>query len=131
MSVEEFYEGKDFQVSTSPPLPVMVHNKPPFYHYQLSSSAAHSAGQSSITREAFEGLVADFFQRASAPLLRIIERNGLKPEDIDSVELLGGGSRVPKLQVRGSEGEGRQRVSDSLPPCSCCPSASSSLLPWS
>ena len=67
LSVEEFYEGKDFQ--------------------------------STISREAFEGLVADFFHRAAAPLLRIIERSGLKPEDIDSVELLGGGSRVPRLQV--------------------------------
>lgn len=44
-------------------------------------------------------MVADFFQRAAAPLLRIIERNALKPEDIDSVELLGGGSRIPRLQV--------------------------------
>lgn len=29
-----------------------------------------------------------------------MERNSLKPSDIDAVELLGGGSRVPRVQVR-------------------------------
>lgn len=74
ISVEEFYEGKDFQ--------------------------------SSITREDFETLVSGFFERAAAPLLRIIERNSLKPEDVDAVELLGGGSRVPRLQAVLSEALG-------------------------
>ncbi|EFJ52505.1 heat shock protein Hsp70G [Volvox carteri f. nagariensis] len=59
--------------------------------------------QSSITREEFESLAADFFSRATAPLKRILERNGLQPEDIDAVELLGGGSRVPRLQAALSE----------------------------
>ena len=62
--------------------------------------------QSSISREEFEGLVAGFFDRAASPLLRIIERNGLKPEEIDGVELLGGGSRVPRLQAVLSESLG-------------------------
>ena len=104
MSVEEFYEGKDFQVSSVHHPPCLSENHEIPRTYKLSPSTAPSAAQSSITREAFEGLVADFFQRAAAPLLRIIERNSLKPEDIDSVELLGGGSRVPKLQVGGYEG---------------------------
>eukprot|EP00198_Chlamydomonas_reinhardtii_P001208 XP_001690543.1 ER-located HSP110/SSE-like protein [Chlamydomonas reinhardtii] len=59
--------------------------------------------QSSITRDEFEDLAADFFSRAAAPLKRIIERNGLKPEDLDAVELIGGGSRVPRLQAALSE----------------------------
>jgi hypothetical protein len=42
----------------------------------------------------------NFFERAAAPLKRILERNNLKPADLDAVELLGGGTRVPKLQVR-------------------------------
>eukprot|EP00195_Chlamydomonas_chlamydogama_P003215 CAMPEP_0202919692 /NCGR_PEP_ID=MMETSP1392-20130828/76466_1 /ASSEMBLY_ACC=CAM_ASM_000868 /TAXON_ID=225041 /ORGANISM="Chlamydomonas chlamydogama, Strain SAG 11-48b" /LENGTH=990 /DNA_ID=CAMNT_0049613149 /DNA_START=318 /DNA_END=3290 /DNA_ORIENTATION=+ len=73
-SVEEFYDGKDFQ--------------------------------SSITREEFETLAADFFKRAAAPLVRVLERSGLKPEEIEAVELLGGGSRVPKLQAVLSEALG-------------------------
>ncbi|KAG2432896.1 hypothetical protein HXX76_008627 [Chlamydomonas incerta] len=62
--------------------------------------------QSSITREDFEVLAADFFTRAAAPLQRVIERNGLKPEDIDAVELIGGGSRVPRLHAALSEALG-------------------------
>ncbi|KAG2448832.1 hypothetical protein HYH02_006183 [Chlamydomonas schloesseri] len=62
--------------------------------------------QSSITRDDFEVLAADFFTRAAAPLKRIIERNSLKPEDIDAVELIGGGSRVPRLQAALSEALG-------------------------
>jgi hypoxia up-regulated 1 len=78
--------------------------------------------QSSISREEFEGLVAGFFDRAAAPLLRIIERNGLKPEDIDGVELLGGGSRVPRLQAVLMESLGgrsldRHLVSEQGPNC--------------
>ncbi|PNG99289.1 Heat shock protein 17, partial [Tetrabaena socialis] len=48
--------------------------------------------QSTITRDAFEVLAKDFFSRATAPLKRIMERNGLQPGDIDAFELLGGGS---------------------------------------
>ncbi|KXZ47053.1 hypothetical protein GPECTOR_38g290 [Gonium pectorale] len=73
-TVEELYEGKDFQ--------------------------------SSITREQFETLAADFFERAVAPLRRILERNKLQPGDVDAVELLGGGSRVPRLQAVLSEALG-------------------------
>jgi len=53
---------------------------------------------SSITREKFEELAADFFDRAAKPLLAILKRNGLKPTDVSSIELIGGGTRVPKLQ---------------------------------
>mmetsp|Transcript_27424 Transcript_27424/g.69745 ORF Transcript_27424/g.69745 Transcript_27424/m.69745 type:complete len:1029 (-) Transcript_27424:524-3610(-) len=55
--------------------------------------------QSHITREDFEKLAGSFFERAAAPLKRVLERSGLKPEEIDYVELLGGGTRVPRLQA--------------------------------
>ena len=53
---------------------------------------------SSVTREKFEELAADFFERAAKPLLTILERNGLEPSDVTNIELIGGGVRVPKLQ---------------------------------
>lgn len=59
--------------------------------------------QSTITRDEFEALAGDFFERAKAPLIRLLKRNGLKPADVDAVELLGGGSRVPRLQSALSE----------------------------
>lgn len=60
----------------------------------------HAHLQSSITRDAFEELAGDFFKRAAAPLQRILQRNNLTSADVDAVELLGGGTRVPRLQVR-------------------------------
>ncbi|KIZ04287.1 hypothetical protein MNEG_3673 [Monoraphidium neglectum] len=75
-SVEELHEGRDFQ--------------------------------SSIKRADFEELAekGGFWARAAAPLQRLLERNNLKPSDIDAVELLGGGSRVPRLQAALSEALG-------------------------
>ncbi len=67
------------------------------------SSLHHTPPQASITREDFEALAADFFSRAAAPLRRVLERNGVKAEELDAVELLGGGSRVPRLQAALSE----------------------------
>lgn len=54
---------------------------------------------SSIKRQDFEDLAGDFFQRAAKPLQHILQRNGLSAEDVHAVELLGGGSRIPKLQA--------------------------------
>ena len=65
--------------------------------------------QSSITRQRFEELAGPFFEHATRPLLRVLERNNLSVSDIDAVELLGGGSRVPKLQSQLSTAlKGRQ-----------------------
>eukprot|EP00191_Tetraselmis_sp_GSL018_P000225 CAMPEP_0177610198 /NCGR_PEP_ID=MMETSP0419_2-20121207/19625_1 /TAXON_ID=582737 /ORGANISM="Tetraselmis sp., Strain GSL018" /LENGTH=935 /DNA_ID=CAMNT_0019105435 /DNA_START=222 /DNA_END=3029 /DNA_ORIENTATION=- len=53
---------------------------------------------STITREKFEELATGFFARVAEPLTRVLERNGLSPEDVANIELIGGGVRVPKLQ---------------------------------
>jgi hypothetical protein len=45
-------------------------------------------------------------RRRQAPLKALLSRNKLKPSDVDAVELLGGGSRVPKLQTVLSEALG-------------------------
>jgi molecular chaperone DnaK (HSP70) len=46
-----------------------------------------------------------------APLSTLLSRNKLKAPDVDAVELLGGGSRVPKLQAALSEALGGRWVS--------------------
>eukprot|EP00879_Flechtneria_rotunda_P024057 GHRR01025481.1.p1 GENE.GHRR01025481.1~~GHRR01025481.1.p1 ORF type:complete len:539 (+),score=222.19 GHRR01025481.1:412-2028(+) len=66
--------------------------------------------QSSIKREVFEAMAEDFWQRAAAPLSKLLARNKLKPSDVDAVELLGGGSRVPKLQAVLSEALGGRHL---------------------
>lgn len=66
--------------------------------------------QSSIKRSEFEELAGAFWDRAAAPLTTLLTRNKLKPGDVDAVELLGGGSRVPKLQAVLSEALGGRHL---------------------
>ena len=53
---------------------------------------------SKITREKFEELAGDFWERATAPLKKLLEETGIKAEDVHGVELVGGCTRVPRLQ---------------------------------
>jgi len=51
-----------------------------------------------LKREELEDLVKPLLERATAPLEQALSDAKLKPEDIDFVELVGGGSRVPALK---------------------------------
>ena len=51
-----------------------------------------------ITRAKFEQLVDDLLQRSMAPVKQALADAGLKPSDIDEVVLVGGSTRVPKVQ---------------------------------
>ncbi len=48
----------------------------------------------------------DFWQRATLPLTTLMARNNLTAADLGAVELLGGGSRVPRLKAALSEALG-------------------------
>mmetsp|Transcript_35480 Transcript_35480/g.100452 ORF Transcript_35480/g.100452 Transcript_35480/m.100452 type:complete len:803 (+) Transcript_35480:247-2655(+) len=50
-----------------------------------------------LTREKFEELATDVLSRVNTPLEKALENAGLKPEDIDIIELVGGSSRVPAI----------------------------------
>jgi molecular chaperone DnaK len=54
--------------------------------------------QISITRAKFEQLVDDLIERCRIPLLNALKDAKLKPEQIDEVVLVGGSTRVPKVQ---------------------------------
>jgi len=54
--------------------------------------------QMKLTRAKFEQLVDDLLQRSMAPLRQALADAGLKPSDIDEVVLVGGSTRVPKIQ---------------------------------
>lgn len=54
--------------------------------------------RTSITREKFENLCEDLWVRAVQPLKLVLEDANLTLADIDAVELVGGATRVPKLQ---------------------------------
>ncbi|HID57520.1 TPA: molecular chaperone DnaK, partial [Candidatus Poribacteria bacterium] len=51
-----------------------------------------------LTRARLEALVEDLIQRTLDPCGKALEDAGLKPEDIDEVILVGGQTRMPKVQ---------------------------------
>ena len=51
-----------------------------------------------LTRSKFEQLVDDLIKRTIRPMEKALADAGLKPADIDEVILVGGSSRIPKIQ---------------------------------
>ena len=51
-----------------------------------------------LTRAKFEQLCDDLIQRTKAPMEMALKDAGLKPGDIDEVILVGGSTRIPKIQ---------------------------------
>ena len=54
--------------------------------------------QMKLTRAKFEQLVADLLDRSMEPLKQALADAGVKPSDIDEVVLVGGSTRVPRIQ---------------------------------
>ncbi|CAM8987794.1 unnamed protein product [Rhodiola kirilowii] len=54
--------------------------------------------RSTITREKFEELCKDLWEKSLVPIKEVLEHSDLKMSDIYAVELIGGATRVPKLQ---------------------------------
>src|SRR5512132_2958862 len=51
-----------------------------------------------LTRSKFESLVDDILQRSVGPCKQAMQDAGVKPSDIDEVVLVGGSTRIPKVQ---------------------------------
>ncbi|MEO7083634.1 MAG: molecular chaperone DnaK [Gemmatimonadaceae bacterium] len=60
-----------------------------------------------LTRAKFEQLVDDLIQRTLEPMKKALKDAGLDPKDIDEVILVGGSTRIPKIQevVKGYFGK--------------------------
>jgi molecular chaperone DnaK len=54
--------------------------------------------QLKLTRAKFESLVDDLLQRAMGPVKQALADAGVTPADIDEIVLVGGSTRVPKIQ---------------------------------
>jgi chaperone protein DnaK len=63
--------------------------------------------QMKLSRATFEQLVDDLLQRSMGPVRQALADAGLKPSDIDEVVLVGGSTRVPKIQQLVKEYFGR------------------------
>ncbi|CAN7081069.1 unnamed protein product [Brassica oleracea var. botrytis] len=70
--------------------------------------------RSTISREKFEELCKDLWERSLTPLKDILMHSGLKMDDIYAVELIGGATRVPKLQSTIQEFIGKQDLDKHL-----------------
>ncbi|CAK7273073.1 adenyl-nucleotide exchange factor sse1 [Sporothrix epigloea] len=57
----------------------------------------------SLTRADFESLVEPLLARTTVPLMQALAEAGLTKEDIDIVEVVGGGARVPAIKDRIQE----------------------------
>lgn len=51
-----------------------------------------------ITRSQFERMIEDLFEKTLEPCEQALQDAGLKPKDIDEVILVGGSTRIPKVQ---------------------------------
>ena len=54
--------------------------------------------QYTLSRSKFEQLVDDLIQRTIPPMKQALKDAGLEPKDIDEVLLVGGSTRIPKIQ---------------------------------
>ena len=68
-----------------------------------------------ITRAKFESLVEELIQKTVAPCLTAIKDSGVKLSDIDDVILVGGQTRMPKVQDKVKEIFGREPRKDVNP----------------
>ncbi|KAG0262607.1 adenyl-nucleotide exchange factor sse1, partial [Linnemannia exigua] len=55
---------------------------------------------SMMKRAEFEELAQELISRVEAPLKKVLEEAGMTTEDIDSVEIVGGSTRIPALKER-------------------------------
>lgn len=78
----------------------------PFIYTRENGEALHL--QTTLTREKFEELVADLIHRTVKICKATLQEAGLDVEDIDDVVLVGGMTRMPKIQEAVKEYFGKQ-----------------------
>ena len=61
-----------------------------------------------LTRAKFEQLCEDLFTRCRGPVVRCLEDSKMKPAEIDEVILVGGSSRIPRVQALVKEIFGKE-----------------------
>ncbi|MBI1337890.1 MAG: molecular chaperone DnaK [Phycisphaera sp.] len=64
--------------------------------------------QVTITRAKFEQVCADLFDRIRGPVTKALQDANLSPKDIEEVVLVGGSTRMPKVQQIAKEVFGRE-----------------------
>uniref|UniRef100_U5EW42 Hypoxia up-regulated protein 1 n=1 Tax=Corethrella appendiculata TaxID=1370023 RepID=U5EW42_9DIPT len=68
------------------------------HHAQIEGLLDEQDFRLMVTRDEFEKLCSDLFDRVAVPLEKALSASGLALENINQVILFGGGTRVPKVQ---------------------------------
>jgi molecular chaperone DnaK len=63
-----------------------------------ATSAGPKHLEMEISRSTFEQLIGDLVKRTTGPMQKALDDAGLTPSDIDEVILVGGSTRIPKIQ---------------------------------
>ncbi len=71
---------------------------------------------SNITRARFEDLCSDLFERCMKPVERVLKDSGLSKNKVDDIVLVGGSTRIPKLQKMLSEFFNGKELNKSINP---------------
>ena len=72
--------------------------------------------QETLTRARFEELNNDLFKRTLGPVKQVLDRTKMSKSDIDQIVLVGGSTRIPKVQQLLSEYFGGKELSKSVNP---------------
>lgn len=72
------------------------------------SSTASVLFQTEITRQLFEEINEDLFQRILAPLETVLAEGHLEKGDVDEIVLVGGSTRIPRIRKLISEYFGKE-----------------------
>jgi L1 cell adhesion molecule like protein len=109
VEIDSLYEGIDFQVRDRAPLP-LVFQAPGLYgcctrlpapahsHNTLQYSLSPPASQVTITRARFEELCMDYFKKTLLPVEKVLRDAKMSKETVHEVVLVGGSTRIPKVQ---------------------------------
>ena len=71
---------------------------------------------SNITRARFEDLCSDLFERCMKPVERVLKDSGLSKGKVDDIVLVGGSTRIPKLQKMLSDFFNGKELNKSINP---------------
>jgi len=72
--------------------------------------------QETLTRARFEELNNDLFKRTLGPVKEVLERSDLTKEDVDQIVLVGGSTRIPKIQKLLSDYFGGKELAKNINP---------------
>ncbi|XP_074535127.1 heat shock 70 kDa protein 13 [Halichoeres trimaculatus] len=95
------------QPSTTVRVPLHLHT-PDSSESPKGPAPATVLYQSVITRELFEELNEDLFQKILAPIETVLHEGHLEKEEVDEIVLVGGSTRIPRIRKLISEYFGKE-----------------------